>query len=558
MLIFFAQWLRNKIPIGLLFLFAGIVHGEQIQQEELPFEKRQYWEVKITHIEPKNSNDRFFFHGIGKSDLNEENISIAGNILDPPSIEPPFFIATEAILRTPQKSEWPGGYSEDSYYKRKGWVGRLDIRRVDSIHMIRPSKLEKLRNQLNDRLKRNRGSGFSKRLARALVFGEGKALSKSDRTPFQNSGTAHILAVSGLHVGMVYLLVLLASGWIPKIRVRLWIHLILTVVILLAYSWFTGMSPSVIRSSLMFIAWALADALQRRRFSLNGLWFAALVSLCYQPLWLFSPGLHLSYAAVASILIGFKNWPIPAKWPKWKRRVASMASVTLFAQMGTLGLSLYYFGIFPVYFFPANLIFTPLTPVLLYGAWINVLVPYPIVTYSWTFLSEGYQWGLTQLTRLPNAVFNVNVSTVLLLAIALLLWGLLARIRAHVIAFVLFVFLIGIRLQYWYDQGNANRPVLYTVDQPSCSAVINVNEAYFRIKQDTLGFANFLEEQFLAEKRTTLFYYPAKITSVSLGEKIGPLGPEEKDYATWTMGTGWYVEGEPFRVRQKVRAYRLP
>ncbi len=535
-----------------------MLRGEPTQTSSISFNELQRWKVEVTHIEQKKSGDLYFYWGRGFSQTGLKEVSLGGNFKHPVSVEPPFVVFVDAVLRTPQKSMWPGGYSEESYYQRKGWVGRLDIYEDYTLQMIPRSNAEQLRMQLMDRLKRTRGGGFSKRLARALVFGEGKALTKKDRIPFQNSGTAHVLAVSGLHVGMIYLLVLLCSNWIPKIQYRLWIHFVLSTTVLFAYSWFTGGSPSVIRASLMFIAWALADALQRSRFSLNGLWFAALVSLCYQPLWLFSPGFHLSYAAVASILIGFKNWPIPAHWSKWKRRISSMALVTLFAQMGTLGLSLHYFGIFPTYFFPANLIFTPLTPILLYGAWMLILIPHPIVTSLWSFLSEGYQWGLIQINRFPYAVFEVSLNEIALGLIALFLWSMLARARASTILYPLLVLIITVRVGHWHDRKTENRSVLYTVNERSLSAVIKVNGSYYSLKQDTSGYANFLEEKFLAEKAATLWYYPTNLSTVTLEEKIGPLGLEEKKHAQWYRHTGWRVHGELLGVRPKVQAYPLP
>ena len=348
---------------------------------------------------------------------------------------PPFHLSGHGNFRIPRPGD-PGGFNERAWFQREGWAGRILLRGRYHIDHLPLSGSQQLRQGLQDYVYRKRWPPFQKRLALALLFGEGRGLTDADRLPFARTGTAHVLAVSGLHVGMVYVLVALLTRFIPEIRWRLWVHCILSVFVLFGYSWLTGFSPSVVRSALMFGGWALSASLERSRFSLNGLWLAALISLMLKPVWIFSAGFHLSYAAVAAILIGIRKWTLPEDWPLWKRRVMTMVLVTLFAQAGTLAIGLYYFELFPVYFLPANLIFTPLVPILLYGSWGSILLDISGLiqleqwwTYGWMQFATWYRFGLEWLSGLPGAVIEGKPGLYGLICIGTTLWLILLRVR---------------------------------------------------------------------------------------------------------------------------------
>lgn len=549
----------HKTPFSwVLIAFAGWIHSQQILANDSIYEEPQLWQVEVFTLEAKGSSGKYFWSGKGGVDGSKKMFPLAGNYVFPESLSPPFVVEFIGTLKRPQEATWPGGYSEKAYFRRKGWVGRLNIETPSKLKMVRYSGSEKLRSNLRDRLLRKRSSNFVKRLGLALVFGEGRSLTEQDREPFQNTGTAHVLAVSGLHVGMIYLLISFITQLIGRIKARIWIHFIATIFILLAYAWFTGMSPSVIRSSLMFIGWALADAIERERFSLNGLWFAAILSLLYEPLWLLSPGFHLSYAAVAAILIGFKKWPIPRSYPKWKRSIISMAMVTLFAQIGTLGFSLFYFGLFPVYFFPANLIFTPLLPVLLYGGWLQVLWPNLWVSSIWAWMAEMYRKGLVYLSELPVSTIEWEGSGLVLVGITAILWTILFKVRVARFVSVALLVYFALRADFWYREVRQEDPAIWASRTREENVLLVMGDQYVQISSDTSSYSSFLLRKYTDRRPLQEVYLTKDAVQWKIEEDIGPGGPGKYVWLHAHKKEGWLNEVDGLEITQKVQAYPLP
>lgn len=347
-----------------------------------------------------------------------------------------------------------GAFDERSWFRREGWIARIKPVHTYKIDYLGRGFLGHWKQALLDRLARTRLGPFPKRLAAALIFGEGRALTKDDRAPFAATGTAHVLAVSGLHVGMVFGLLSILVLLVPSIRMRRPFRAVFIACGLLGYSWLTGFSPSVVRSSIMFTGWMISMTLERDRYSLNGLWLAALLSLVIWPRWIFSAGFHLSYAAVSAILLGFKKWELPDHWPIWAKRIGAMVQVTLFAQLGTMAVSWYYFELFPVYFLPANLLFTPLVALLLYGSWLTLAFSFAPggawVVYLYDGAVEYYQEGLSAIARLPFSVVIKKLTLLGLSINAMISWALILRIKkAKSILLGLFLLVIW-RCCFWF------------------------------------------------------------------------------------------------------------
>lgn len=200
----------------------------------------------------------------------------------------------------------------------------------------------------------------------ALLSGDKTLLAPETRTHFSRAGIMHLLAVSGLHVGLI--------AWLPLMLLRKQSrrsYRIFTAafVILLVWSfaWFTGLSASVMRAAAMISLLALGAAFFKRVSTINTLAGVGFIMLIGDPLLLFHPGFQLSFAAVAAIVLWAPR--IQSKWPqnnRWQRWLAQSSSVALAAQMGTSPFAVYHFGQFPLLFLPANLIAVPLATGLLY------------------------------------------------------------------------------------------------------------------------------------------------------------------------------------------------
>lgn len=201
----------------------------------------------------------------------------------------------------------------------------------------------------------------------ALLVGYKGLLDDEIRQIYSSVGAMHILAVSGLHVGLVYGAVLLLLSLLPKRNIWLFTRVFLALVSLWTYALITGFSPSVNRAALMFSMLAIGQLLRRRSNSFNTLAAAAFILLVVDPSMLFNLGFQLSFVAVLSILIFY---PLIYSLIQVKLRILkpiwSLVAISAAAQLLTAPLTLYYFGQFPTLFLFTNLIAIPLATLVLY------------------------------------------------------------------------------------------------------------------------------------------------------------------------------------------------
>ena len=234
----------------------------------------------------------------------------------------------------------------------------------------------KLRSRLLSRLRDEGGGGDSFAVIAAMALGDKSSLSKELRDVYSVTGGAHVLALSGLHLGIIYMLL----SWL--IVGRRWRNVSLLVIILSiwAFVFLVGLSTSVVRSAIMLSVYALMSLGHRDKMSLNTLAFTAIVMLLVNPLSLFDIGFQMSFAAVGFILLFLPLFeemaPIqilidhPVR--KW---LLTMMAVSCAAQLGTAPLIAYYFGRFSTYFLLTNLIVLPAVTLILYLSVVVLLMP---------------------------------------------------------------------------------------------------------------------------------------------------------------------------------------
>jgi competence protein ComEC len=203
-------------------------------------------------------------------------------------------------------------------------------------------------------------------LLMALLFGEKTELSKEINSNYKQAGIMHILAISGLHIALIYGIILRLTK--PLLRLKkgkLYIFFI-SLSVLWFYAILAGFSASIVRAAVMFSVVALAKIVNRQSNIYNSLAVSALLLLVYNPNYLFDVGFQLSFAAVFSIVI-FQ--PFVRKYSYDKNKIIlktkELLLISLVAQMGVLPLILYYFGQFPLLFLLANLIAIPLSSLIL-------------------------------------------------------------------------------------------------------------------------------------------------------------------------------------------------
>lgn len=247
-------------------------------------------------------------------------------------------------------------------------------------------------------------------LAEALLIGYRNDLDRNLLQQYADTGVVHIIAISGLHLGLIFTILRFCTRRLPAKGRWRWLQPLLVLAGLWLFTLLAGAQPSVLRSAVMFSFMVMGDFLHRRAQVLNTLCFSAFVLLCWEPNWLWDIGFQLSYAAVASLILFMQPlYRLFFVRQKWLRYVWQMNAVTLSAQILTLPLCLYHFHQFPNYFLLANLVCVPLSGLLL-GACIGLcaLAPFTVVaTWLGWGINAGVQGmnGFVQfLQQLPGSV----------------------------------------------------------------------------------------------------------------------------------------------------------
>ncbi|MCG9878976.1 MAG: ComEC family competence protein, partial [Bacteroidia bacterium] len=212
-------------------------------------------------------------------------------------------------------------------------------------------------------------------IAEALLYGYDKDIDDETTEAYSKTGTLHVLAVSGMHVGLIFMILSWLLSPIAKLpKGKLWVAILQFVGIWL-YALLCGLSPSILRACVMFSFVIIGKQLSKSSNPFNSLSAAGFLLLCIQPLMIYNVGFQLSFAAVAGILgfypylnllVQFKNTFVNEIW---KIIAISMAAQTL-----TLPISFYYFHQFPSYFLPANLLIIPLSTIIIYAGILLLLL----------------------------------------------------------------------------------------------------------------------------------------------------------------------------------------
>ena len=210
----------------------------------------------------------------------------------------------------------------------------------------------------------------------AMALGDKSALTKELKEMYSQTGASHVLALSGLHLGIIYMLL---SLLIMRRRWRVAAQ-VLSILGIWAFVFLVGLPVSVLRSAVMLTVYALLSLGHRQKMSVNVLAFTAIVMLCWNPLALFDVGFQLSFTAVLAILLFMPLFEdiIPQPFQLRHRLVHwlwGMACISVAAQLGVAPLIAYYFGRFSTWFLLTNFIVVPAATLILYLSLIAVMIP---------------------------------------------------------------------------------------------------------------------------------------------------------------------------------------
>lgn len=219
-------------------------------------------------------------------------------------------------------------------------------------------------------------------LLSALTLGEKRDFPKELKESYSIAGASHILALSGMHLGVFYLLLITLLPLRGTNRMLLLVRELLVVLLLWAFAFVAGLSPSIVRAAILFTLMSVGRCLRQDSSAVSSLSFAAIVMLLFSPHLLFDLSFQLSFAAVFSVLLLVPPMQSALRVQERgavSRYLLNLVLLTVAAQLGTLPFVWYSFGVFPVYFVLTNFVIVPLAFLLMTLAvmvWALAFVPF--------------------------------------------------------------------------------------------------------------------------------------------------------------------------------------
>lgn len=304
----------------------------------------------------------------------------------------------------------PGAFDFRGYMKRKEIYHQLTLDKGQFISYKAKGKSLKTEalTYRNNILESLRNKGFPKEefsVLEALLLGRRQDISKELVLNYQNAGAMHLLAISGLHIGILLMILNTLLKPIERLRYGKKIKLVVLIAFLWFFAFLSGLSASVIRAVFMFTILSIGLHSGRRNNLGHYLFTALFFSLIIHPGYLFDLGFQLSYAAVISIItLG------PLMQSLWKpnhpilRYFWSLLAVSIVAQIGVLPLSLYYFHQFSALFFLSSICVIPFLGIILGMGYLM------LVLHQFDYLPEFYIKIYIGLIRLMNQVIELLAS----------------------------------------------------------------------------------------------------------------------------------------------------
>jgi competence protein ComEC len=309
------------------------------------------------------------------------------------SLSNPLTIDTRVLLKAEftviASPKNPYQFNYAGYLKKQGIYHQIRSRPSEILNAAYPKHsmrgyAERFRNYCIKKLEETSITQKELAIIQALVLGQKRAIDSQQYQAYAAAGAIHILAVSGLHVGILYAILLVLFSPLLRVHRGEVLRSACIILCLWGYAVLTGLSPSVCRAVTMFSFFAIAQTLRRKTSTINTLSLSFLLLLMFNPLFLFQVGFQLSYLAVLAILTihpKLSNYYTPNN--KLTSVVWNTATVTLAAQIGLAPLSIYYFHQFPGLFFITNIVVLPLLgSVLSIGILVIVLACFSILPES--------------------------------------------------------------------------------------------------------------------------------------------------------------------------------
>jgi competence protein ComEC len=354
-------------------------------------------------------------------------------------------LLVSAPLQLPSAQDNPYQFNYRRYLHRKGILFQSYLYNSNYLVMKHDEsgfkvKLAVWRCHLLEVMRQAHLSSGQKGVAEALLLGWKDDVDEETYAHFQDAGITHLLCVSGLHVGIIAVLLGFCFSWLAYCRRGYLYKGLFQLAGIWLFVMLTGMAPSTLRAGIMFSCIILGELFFTKPPTLNSIATSALLLLMINPSLLFDVGCQLSYAAVIGIVTlcpPLKMLTSTARFQDhgllWLLGKAyDLLCVTTVAQLSTLPFVLYYFHQFPTYFFIANMTVVPFATILLASVLAMMLVawwPLAFNAMAWIVGAEleGVEACTTWVSGLPHAMLNhiyFDVYMAVLLGMAVLFFGL--------------------------------------------------------------------------------------------------------------------------------------
>lgn len=269
----------------------------------------------------------------------------------------------------------------------------------------------KLKHQIIEILRNSNLDDSEFSIASAILLGHDDYMDNTLKEKYMDSGSMHILCVSGLHVGIIYLVINFLLGFMNNIRKLQPIKSMLIILFIWSYAAITGFSPSVQRASLMISIFIIGKQINKKSDSYNNLAIAGFLILLTDPQLLFNPGFQLSFGAVFSIITFYTPLYNTIKLNnKFIDKIWSITILSFSAQIGTFPISIYYFHYFPTWFWISNLFTFPLSFLIVISGILTIALGW--VPYLGDILELILKFSIKALNYLINWVVNIPYSII--------------------------------------------------------------------------------------------------------------------------------------------------
>lgn len=414
------RWLNGFVVYGAVLIFGIALTTSHLKEENIPlkFLKSETWSGEIlTEPQPGKKSVKFILR------LSPNSHHKSGNRFfkvmayfekDSASADLHLgeYVALQGLFQRAERPMNPGEFDYRNYLKNQGIKYILFVRSNGwaklSFHSLFNLKapFSSWRNYLLATLRKNGLKGEEFEVAAAILLGYDQLLQPHVRQNYVAAGVIHVLCVSGMHVGIIYLVLSFLLGFLNRVRYGKRIKHLLILILIWCYALLTGLSPSVLRASVMISFFIIAGIMGREYDNYNLLAASAFFLLVFNPLFIFNVGFQLSYAAVLGILTFY--FPLYRSiYFKYKFFDILWAALVLSfsAELGVFPVAVHHFHIFPIYFLLTNLLVFAL-------AYLILSTGMALLAFSW-LAAVAHFFGLLLNTFISLLNHIVNFVTAL-------------------------------------------------------------------------------------------------------------------------------------------------